>query len=56
LNATIDQGSGSPQHEHLIVRGPLAAGRGLATIAFSNVGHGRGPLGTLTIRRTDGPP
>lgn len=29
---------------------------GIATIAINVVGHGGGPLGTMTVTRTDGPP
>jgi hypothetical protein len=38
-----------------LVAGPLAA-RGIATVAINAVGAAFGPLGTLTINRTDGPP
>jgi hypothetical protein len=32
------------------------ANNGIATVAINVVGHGGGPLGTLTITRSDGPP
>jgi hypothetical protein len=32
------------------------AHNGIATIAINVVGHGGGPLGTMTVTRTDGPP
>jgi hypothetical protein len=32
------------------------AHNGIATIAINVVGHGGGPLGTITVTRTDGPP
>jgi hypothetical protein len=34
----------------------LMANSGIATVAINVVGHGGGPLGTLTVARTDGPP
>ena len=34
----------------------VLASRGIATISIQVVGHGGGPLGTLTVLRNDGPP
>ena len=47
-------GRGAPQHFLLHARAAFAASRGVATVSFSFVGHGRGPASTLTVRTTDG--
>ena len=47
-------GRGAPQHFLLHARAAFAASRGMATISFSFVGHGRGPASTLTLRTIDG--
>ena len=46
-----DNKNGSP----FLVAGSMAR-RGIATIAINVVGHGSGPLGTLTVNRTAGAP
>lgn len=46
-----DNKNGSP----FLVAGSMAR-RGIATIAINVVGHGSGPLGTLTVNRTAGGP
>jgi hypothetical protein len=33
----------------------MLASQGIATIQFNGVGHGGGPLGTVTVQRSDGP-
>ncbi|MBA3641793.1 MAG: hypothetical protein H0W53_21510 [Acidobacteria bacterium] len=50
-------GGGSKEGFTLGVASPLAgllAQRGIATIAINGVGHGFGPLGALTVSRTNG--
>jgi Bacterial Ig-like domain len=45
----------SKQGAPLAVASTMAK-NGIATVAINVVGHGGGPLGTLTVTRTDGPP
>jgi hypothetical protein len=50
-------GHGVPSNkEDALVMAPVMARNGLAVIAINAVGNGGGPLGTMTIARTDGPP
>src|SRR5262245_9438033 len=48
-------GSGSKNGAPFLVAASMAA-RGVATIAINHVGHGFGPLGTLTVNQTTGGP
>jgi hypothetical protein len=49
-------GHGRPQHKNFLVDSgtSIVSARGVAQIQINAVGHGFGPLGTLTINRTDG--
>jgi Big-like domain-containing protein len=42
--------------EDALLAAPVMARNGLALIAINAVGNGGGPLGTMTVSRTDGPP
>src|SRR5262249_54724598 len=50
-------GHGLPaSKEDAMFAAPVMARNGLALIAINAVGNGGGPLGTMTVERTDGPP
>ena len=50
-------GHGLPaSKEDAVLAAPVMARNGLALIAINAVGNGGGPLGTMTVDRTDGPP
>jgi len=50
-------GHGLPaSKEDAVLAAPVMARNGLALIAINAVGNGGGPLGTMTVERTDGPP
>jgi hypothetical protein len=51
--AIYGHGFGSNRDTAMVFAGVMAS-HGIATIAISVVGHGGGPLGTLTVKRTDG--
>src|SRR5262249_30520211 len=48
-------GHGNNENKNLAFNvASMMAAHGIATIAINAVGHGRGPLGTLTVNQTDG--
>ena len=54
--AIFGHGFGDNRNNSPLVIAATMAAHGIATVAINVVGHGGGPLGTLTVNRTDGPP
>jgi dienelactone hydrolase len=54
--AIFGHGGGGNRHEFSILVAASMAKHGIATIAINVVGHGFGPLGTLTVNQTVGDP
>jgi hypothetical protein len=54
--AIFGHGFGDNKNNSPLVVASVMAAHGIATIAINVVGHGRGPLGTLTITRGGGAP
>ena len=53
--AIFGHGFGDNKNKSPFVVASVMASRGIATIAINVVGHGGGPLGTLTVLRAAGP-
>jgi hypothetical protein len=52
--AILGPGGGQNKNAYPLLVSATMAAHGLATIAINPVGHGFGPLSTLTVRQTDG--
>jgi hypothetical protein len=54
--AIFGHGFGDSRHNSPFAVAASMAAQGIATIAINVVGHGGGPLGTVTVNRSDGAP